>query len=296
MWSVDILAESTDSQQHSLISVKQFQGLQNSGSSWLVIDVRPRMYFSLGHIPGAFNLWRPDYEAEEDEYPFSGMRASPEKMEQLLSNLGVTTDTLLVLYDEHNNVDSSRLWWILRLYGHQRVVLLDGGVSAWKEAGHDTVIGYSSPSVKNKSHYRFDVSQAKPEWLAKISDVQELLKNKRSILLDVRTQSEATGKQKKSGAFRKGRIPGSLWFEYDQVVGDEGFHSMRQLQDLFGRAGITPETEIIVYCQSGVRSANTLFVLKELLNYPDVKNFDGSWIEWSYHKELPADTGLVSRN
>lgn len=290
------MAGITDSQQQSLISVKQFQDVRNSDSSWLAIDVRPKMYFSLGHIPGAFNLWRPDYEADVDQYPFSGMRASLEKMEQLLSRLGVTNNTLLVLYGEHNNLDSSRLWWILRLYGHQRVVLLDGGISAWKESRHEVVMGYSNPVVTKKSQYHFDQGQAKPEWLAELSDVHKLLKDERNILLDVRTQSEATGKQKKSGAFRKGRIPGGLWFNYDQVVGDEGFYSRQQLQSLFNNAGVTPDTGIIIYCQSGVRSANTLFVLKELLNYPNVKNFDGSWIEWSYHNELPAEIGPVFRN
>ena len=282
------------SRQQSLISVTQFQKIQNSGIPWLVIDVRPKMYFSLGHIPGAFNLWRPDYEADNDEYPFSGMRASPEKMEQLLSSLGVTSDTLLVLYDGQSNLDSSRLWWILKLYGHHRVVLLDGGLSAWKESGHKVALGYSTPPVTKKSQYHFEHGQAKPEWLAELSDVQNLQKDGRTILLDVRSHSEITGKQKVSGAFRRGRIPGSLWFQYDQVMGDEGFYSRQQLQELFSRAGIAPETGIIVYCHSGVRSANTLFVLKELLNYPNVKNYDGSWIEWSYHNELPADTGSVS--
>ena len=296
MWSADTLAGSPDSQSSSLISVKQFQALRDSDASWLAIDVRSKVYFSLGHISGAFNLWRPDYEAEDGEYPFYGMRASPEKMERLLGRLGVTPDTLLVLYDEHNNLDSSRLWWILRLYGHQRVVLLDGGFSAWKEAGHAAVMGYSSPSVTKISHYRFDKRQSRPEWLAELADVHELLKDKRNILLDVRTLAEATGKQKKSGAFRKGRIPGSLWFQYDQVVSDDGFHSKQELQKLFSKAGVTPDTRIIVYCQSGVRSANTLFVLKELLNYPNVKNFDGSWVEWSYHKDLSAETGTLSRN
>ena len=294
MWSANILAGSSNNQQSSLISVEQFQVLRDSGESWLAIDVRSKIHFSLGHISGAFNLWRPDYEADDGEYPFSGMRASPKKMEQLLGNLGVTPDMQLVLYDEHENLDSSRLWWILKLYGHQRVVLLDGGIQAWKQAGHNVDMGYSNPVVEKKSHYRFDQKLSEFEWLAELSDIHELRKDKRNILLDVRSLDEATGKKKKSGAFRKGRIPGSLWFSYDQVVSDDGFHSKQELQALFGKAGVTPDADIIVYCQSGVRSANTLFVLKELLNYPNVKNFDGSWIEWSYHKNLPVDVGTLS--
>lgn len=296
MWSTGSLAENKADQFHSLISVEQFQALRKSDASWIAIDIRSKIHFSLGHIPGAFNLWRPDYEADDDEYPFSGMRASSEKMEQLLSRLGITPDTRIVLYDESSNLDSSRLWWVLKLYGHQQVVLLDGGLSAWKEAGGDVDMGYANPPVKKKSCYGFNLEQAKPEWLAELSDVQDLLKDRHSILLDVRAESEVTGKQKKSGAFRKGRIPGSLWFQYDQVTGSSGFHSRHQLEGLFRKSGVRPDTKIIIYCQSGVRSAHTLFVLKELLQYPDVKNFDGSWIEWSYRKELPIDFGPVLQN
>ena len=292
-WSTDNFAEGAADKRFSLISVEQFRKLQDSGSSWIAIDVRPRMHYSLGHISGAFNLWRPDYEASAEEYPFSGMRADPKKMEHLLSQLGVTPDTLLVLYDEHSNIDSCRLWWILRLYGHLKVVLLDGGLSAWREAGYDVVMRYSVPTAKQKSAYRFNSDQAKTGWLAELSDVHDALNDKRSVLLDVRAFSEVTGKQKKSGAFRKGRIPGSRWLEYNRATGENGFLPKQQLESLFKNAGITPEDRVIVYCQSGVRSANTLFVLKELLNYPYVKNYDGSWIEWSYHKELPAATGPV---
>ena len=296
MWSTNSLAGTTADQPNSIISVEQFQALRKSDIPWVVIDVRGKMYFSLGHIPEAFNLWRPDYGADDGECPFSGMRASPEKVEKLLSRLGVTPDTRIVLYDEYRNVDSSRLWWILRLYGHRQVMLLDGGLSAWKEAGYDVAMGYTNPPVKQKSRYRFIIDQAKPEWLAELSDIHDFLKDKRNILLDVRSESEVTGKKKKTGAFRKGRIPGSLWFQHDQVTESSGFLPKNQLQDLFRQSGITSDAKIIVYCQSGVRSANTLFVLKELLQYPDVKNFDGSWIEWSYHKDLPVDSGPVSRN
>ena len=105
---------------------------------------------------------------------------------------------------------------------------------------------------------------------------------------------KSPGRKKKSGAFRKGRIPHSRWFEFKLALNKNGFLPAEELRQLFNRHGVTAEHQIITYCQSGVRSANTLFVLKELLHYPQVSNYDGSWIEWSWYKQLPIEAGQPS--
>lgn len=278
----------------SLINAQQLKLLMSTDKSLLIIDVRPTIYYFTGHIPEAQNLWRPDYEADQGEYPFGGMRASQRKMERLLSRLGVEEETRLILYDNNNNVDAARLWWILKLYGHNQVVLLDGGLDAWKRQVYP--IRLKSPSAPVTSDYRFNTQQANLQWLAGLEDVKTAHNDKRVVLLDVRSLSEATGQKQMSGAFRKGRIPHSVWLEYSNAMNDNDFFSEPELQALFAKKGVTPDHKIIVYCQSGVRSAHTHFVLKELLGFPHVSNYDGSWIEWSYFKELPVDTGTIENN
>ena len=185
----------------SLIDAEQLNAIiHQDDQNWLIIDVRSKVNFALGHIPGAGNLWRPDYEANESEFPFTGMRASIEKMEQLLSRLGVHSDTLLVLYDDFDNADSARLWWILKLYGHNNVVLLDGGLQAWRKKKYP--IKMISRRTIAATQYRFDPQQAKPQWLADLEQVKQASeKNESVILLDVRTEDEVTGQKKKIRCF-----------------------------------------------------------------------------------------------
>lgn len=259
----------------------------HSDNPLLILDVRQSMSYLLGHIPGALNIWRPDYEADDSDYPYTGMRASKNKMQDLLGSLGATSSTRIVLYDDYQALDAARVWWILKLYGHDQVYLLNGGINAWKLAGFS--INHKPSSVPVRQSFKF-TGQAHSDYLAELDKVKTS-PDKETILLDVRSADEFTGKTRKSGAFRKGRIPGSIWLEYRHSVNKQGFLSLNELQQLFYKHGITPDKNIVVYCQSGVRSAHTHFVLTQLLNYPKVKNYDGSWIEWSWHKQLPVESG-----
>ena len=273
------------------MDAQQLQQLMTSDSDWLLIDVRPRVQYMLGHIPHAHNLWRPAYEADEWEYPIKGMRASQQKMTQLLSRFGVKPETKVILYDEHDNADSARLWWIMRLYGHKNTALLNGGLMGWKQSGFHTSL--KVPGAPAPSQYSFNKNNAAPELLADLSDIKSVLTNQDVVILDVRNKAEATGQQRRSGVQRKGRIPHSLWLEFTNTMDDDGFLNKQQLETIFTEKGIQRNQTVIIYCHSGVRSANTLFVLKELLGYPNVRNYDGSWIEWSNTKELPITSGII---
>ena len=272
----------------ALISVAELKTLQDASTTTLILDVRSTMHYLLAHVPGARNIWRPEYEADEKEYPYAGMRASQIKMERLLSELGATHQTRIVLYDEREGMDAARFWWLLKLYGHDRVSLLDGGLAAWKKQGNPIRRGMEKQP--ESTLYRFQ-GTAHPAYLADMETIRKRSVN--TVILDVRSYEEFTGKKRKSGAYRKGRIPGSLWLEYKQSLGAEGFLDQQSLGRLFAEHNITPEQTIIVYCQSGVRSAHTHFVLTQLLDYPKVKNYDGSWVEWSWHGDLPIESGPV---
>jgi thiosulfate/3-mercaptopyruvate sulfurtransferase len=122
-------------------------------------------------------------------------------------------------------------------------------------------------------------------------DIQKALSDK-TVILDTRTQDEFSGKTQKKGASKAGRIPGSIHIDWADAIhfdGDQRLKSKHELDSIYGSLHISKDTPIIVYCHSGVRSAHTTFVLTQLLGYTHVKNYDGSWTEWSYFDELPIE-------
>jgi len=259
-------------------------------SSAHLIEVSKPELFGAGHVPGAISLWRPDYEGKG--YAYGGMRMSPEEMAELLGKNGIHPGDTLILYDTKGSADALRFWWMLRMYGHEHTFVLNGGKKAWQLDGFslDTL----TKEVPHPVHYHFENA---PD-LASLIEKEELikvLKDTNFMLLDTREPEEYQGMPYidkgicypfKKGAFTYGRIPGSVHLNWSDAVDLHGDHRFKSIQDLkynFEQAGITPEKTIIAYCQSGVRSAHTTFVLTEILGYPNVRNYDGSWIEWSYY-------------
>lgn len=271
-----------------IVSAVRAKEIMEKEEDVLVIDIRKSVAYSLGHIPGAVNAWRPDYSADDGEYPFEGMRCSKEKMEVLLGNLGADENTFILLYDDRGNYDAARFWWQLDMYGHDKVALIDGGLDGWKAAGFEVTT--SKPEITPKE-FRFK-GETDLQKLATLEDVKEAISDPDVIILDVRAFEEFTGEKLLSGAYRKGRIPGSIWIEYKEALNEDNtFKTADELREIYESKGVTPDKNIIVYCQSGVRSAHTTFVLTQLLEYENVRNYDGSWIEWSYYEELPIETG-----
>ena len=129
-------------------------------------------------------------------------------------------------------------------------------------------------------------------------DVQNALEGS-TKLLDVRTKEGFNGEIMKNGASRKGRIPGAIWLDWHSLIdyeGDQKFHSKKEIEKRLKKIGIKKDDEIIVYCHSGVRSSHTFFVLTEILGYKNVKNYDGSWVEWSHNNALPIETGKTKED
>jgi thiosulfate/3-mercaptopyruvate sulfurtransferase len=170
--------------------------------------------------------------------------------------------------------------------------VMNGGKAAWKEAGYElsTEVGAAPTAVTYTFSSEPDVTR-----FASMEDVMAAMNDTNVILLDTREPEEYQGDPYiskgacypyKKGAFTNGRIPGSIHLNWSDAVDLDGDHRFKSLKDLkynFEKAGITPDKKIIAYCQSGVRSAHTTYVLTELLGYKDVRNYDGSWIEWSYN-------------
>lgn len=275
LWSVD--------------TVRQL--LQSDAAPLVLLEVnKEEKYLEEGHLPGALRIWRPDYTVEDAE-SYGGLRASREQMAALLGRLGIGPNSRIVLYDSKGNVDALRVWWLLQMYGHPQAYIMNGGKSCWQQEEYP--LEHSPAPMPRAVTYRFPAPES-PQRFAALEDVLASLRDTSIILLDTREPEEYAGAPFlrkgqvvpwKPGAFINGRIPGAIHLNWSDAVDLHGDHCFKRLADLkynFEQAGLSPEKTIITYCQSGVRSAHTTFVLTELLGYPDVRNYDGSWIEWSY--------------
>ncbi|MBL4862682.1 MAG: sulfurtransferase [Crocinitomicaceae bacterium] len=271
-----------------VVNVEQLVELLKNDTPTILIDISKSEDFSEGHIPHARNVWRDRFV--DSTRAFGGMMATRKGMQQLLSELGVSSQDKIILYDNKGGCEAARLWWILFTHGHKNTAILNGGLRAWKNAGETT--SQDIISVK-PSNYQFP-NKEDHSLFTQLSNVKSAVQNPDAVILDTRSWKEYTGEIQKKGAYRKGRIPSSIFSEWLKTVNysdDQAFKSNSELTKLFHSKGITKDKEIIVYCQSGVRSAHITFVLTELLGFPNVKNYDGSWIEWSYNKDLPIEKG-----
>ncbi len=220
------------------------------------------------------------------------MVADKAQVEKLLGDIGMDNETTLFVYDDRGEYDAARFWWILDMYGYDNVKLIDGGIHGWKAAGLEVNDEAVTPEAKE---FKFADDKVDMSKYATLEDVKKFAEDNdpNTIILDTRAENEFDGSKKVSGAFRKGRIPTSVWVEYKEALNgdDQTFKTIEELQKLYEENKISKDAQIIAYCQSGVRSAHTTFVLSELMGFENVKNYDGSWIEWSKHEELPVETG-----
>ncbi len=256
-----------------------------------IIDFRRPEDFHKAHIAGAINMWRTDIES--NTYPYKGMMADRLKIEKRFSALGISNKDQLIIYDDNGACDASRLWWVLRYYGFYNTKILNGGLTSWKLENRSLTAEQTKHVASN---FKLPVIQDVLLY-AKLGDLERLKVDDGNVLLDTRTGDEFSGKRQKKGASRAGHIPNGILVDWAQTIefnSTKKFKPYNTLLDLYLKNGITNDKEIYTYCHSGVRSAHTTFVLTQLLGYRHVKNYDGSWIEWSFHKELPIQQDITT--
>lgn len=277
----------TAARSSAFVSVLDVSNALAAGMDWVVIDVRKAEDYAAGHIPSAHRIWRNDIESSA--YPFGGMAIEKAALEALLSSLGATSESTFIVYDAIGGCDAARLWWLIRLYGHQSVALLDGGWQAWQAHDHPAV-----QAETPKKHAKFTFTQVADSSLIVSKDQLVSLRTQPDVILvDTRTLEEFDGSIQKPGAFAAGHIPGSVHFDWGRSVdmaGDYRLHDPEAILQALAEVGITPDKTVITYCHSGVRSAHTTLVLRELLGFEHVHNYDGSWIEWSYALHQSKDS------
>lgn len=256
-----------------------------------IIDFRKLSLYTQEHIPNALNIFRPDIENKK--YPYGGMMATKKEIEKLFSKLGIKNSDMLIIYDDNGMCDAARLWWILQNYDFTNVRLLNGGFSEWKKNGKKTTNRFTQTYNSN-----FQLAKnPSMKFLISKEDVLQSL-SKKSIILDTRTADEFSGKRQKRGAKKGGRIPTSYRIDWAEAINyhtDKKLKPKSTLDSIYSSSFSSKEDSIIVYCHSGVRSAHTTFVLTQLLGYKNVKNYDGSWTEWSYFDDYPFEKDSITR-
>jgi thiosulfate/3-mercaptopyruvate sulfurtransferase len=249
------------------------------------VDVDTTAY-EQGHVPGAI-AWNWTTElcdtVVRDIVP-------KDKLEALLGKSGVGNDTTIVLYGDNNNWFAAWAFWQLKIYGHEDVRIMDGGRKKW--LGETRELSTDKPEVKTTT---YKAKAPDNSIRAFLPEVQQALNAKSASLVDVRSPQEFTGEILAPPGLpetcqRGGHIPGAKSIPWAKACNDDGtFKSSDELQRLYGEQGIVGNKPVIAYCRIGERSSHTWFVLKYLLGFNDVKNYDGSWTEWGNLVGAPVE-------
>jgi thiosulfate/3-mercaptopyruvate sulfurtransferase len=259
--------------------------LNDPAVRFVEVDVDTSAY-EKGHLPGAVGWnWRNDLQAK----PARDL-APKEQLEQLLSRSGIGPETTVILYGDNNNWFAAYAYWTLKYYGLDNVKLINGGRVKLEAEGRQFTTDVPSPAGAS-----FKFSGGTNEAIrAYRDDVAERIG--KAGLVDVRSPGEYSGELlapenlPQEGAQRGGHIPTAKNIPWAKAVKEDGtFKDVADLKELYGAQGITGDRETIAYCRIGERSAHTWFVLTEILGYPNVRNYDGSWTEWGSLIKAPIE-------
>ena len=247
--------------------------------NFCLIDARPAEQFARGHIPGAvhFDLFGLSLVDTRD----APLNAFMQMIHHVLELRGVSEEKEVVFYDENSGMRAARGVWFLEYFGHPNGRMLDGGFQAWTKAGLPVTTDAVAPKAATfRTNARRDV-------LATVDDVLDAVNKKQSCILDTRSKGEYLGTHVR--AARGGAIPGAIHIEWTENLDAAGkFKSDAELRAMYDKAEITPDREVISYCQGGYRAAHSYIALR-LIGFPRVRNYIGSWKEWGDRTDLPIE-------
>jgi len=270
-----------------LISTEQLAGWLAKGPVNLV-DVRTDVFTYLkDHLPGAVYLNPETLRASDHGIPVQLL--SPRSYSELFSWMGLSFGKPVVIYSagETRNIDATFLAWLLAGFGHPQVYVLNGGYFKWKL--EQRALEQRYPRIRPVD---FPLGSFRPER-ASLEEVRRAISEKSALLVDARPPDQYSGE---AGAqMRRGHIPGAINHYWQDDLTQEGFGHVwkepAELKTAYTAQGITPDKNIIVYCNSTTEASHVHFTLRYLLNYPRVRIYVGSWTEWSERTELPIKTG-----
>lgn len=246
----------------------------------LVLDLRPPEAYTAGHVPGALHLdlWGVSL-IDTDPAPLSAFMWM---IEHVLAVHGVRSETPVVVYDEQSGIRAARAFWFLEYFGHPAVRVLDGGFGAWTRAGLPVSCEAAPPPQSEWTGAR------RADTIATWREVKGAVDTRAAVILDTRSDEEYCGTVAR--ARRAGAIPGARHVEWTRNLAPDGtFKPAGELRAMYEAAGVTPDREVIAYCQGGYRAAHAYLALR-LLGYPRVRSYVGSWKEWGDREDLPIET------
>jgi thiosulfate/3-mercaptopyruvate sulfurtransferase len=259
----------------------------NDGHVRIVEADEDPLLYEVGHIANAVKLdWHTDVQ-----HPVRRDFVDREGFEALMRRLGIGNDTTVVFYGDKNNWYAAYSFWLFKYFGHKDARIMNGGRTKWEQEGR--AYTKDAPQVGEAQYH---AQQPNDQIRAFRNQVEQGLGQANRALVDVRSNDEYTGKlvhmvnYPQEGATRGGHIPGAQNIPWGTAANADGtFKSAEELTQIYGGKGVTPEKEVVSYCRIGERSAHTWFVLTQLLGYPDVRNYDGSWTEWGNLVNAPIE-------
>ena len=268
-----------DDQAPFLIEPKELEA-EARGGEVLIVDCRKPGDYAKGHIPGAVNF--SSYSLFVMDTRPDGMSAFVRDLAPRYADAGISTTRAVVVYDDDTGMYAAREAWLLQYLGHPRVRVLHGGLAAWRAAGCDL-------TAEAADDWTVGIRlREQPQIAIGYEEIMARLGRPGLTLLDVRDIDEHEGRDRTACCARRGRIPGSRWIEWTRFLEGGRFKPAAAILGLLRESGVDPESEIVPYCHRGARAANTYYALK-LAGLPRVRNYIGSWHEWSARAELPIE-------
>ncbi len=272
-----------------LVSTDWVDAHRNDADVRIIESNEDPLLYRTGHVPGAVEV---DWTRDLND-PLRRDYLQREQFETLMSKIGVTPETTIVLYGDKNNWWACYAYWVFTLFGHKKLRIMDGGRKKWELEGRAFDRAYPSfPKTQYSAANRDDHRER-----AFRDEVFEHIKNKRP-LIDVRSPEEFRGEKlhmenyPNEGALRAGHIPGAANVPWGRAVSPEDgtFLSAEKLRNIYNNeVGLKDGDDVIAYCRIGERSSHTWFVLRFLLGFPHVRNYDGSWTEWGNLVGVPIE-------
>ena len=264
------------------------QNPPNENRKLVEVDYDPENGYRKGHIKGASLIW---WKRDIND-PIARDIVNKELFEELMAKNGIKPDTEVIMYGDFNNWFAAFSFWVFKYFGHENIKIMNGGRKKWELENREYTT--EEPQIDKTSYTAKEPDEQLREYL---DGVKKALDDNNIVMVDVRSPKEFTGEitappeYPMEHAQRGGHIPGANNIPWATAVNDADgtFKSVEELKQIYESKGITSDKNVICYCRIGERSSHSWFVLKYLLGYPNVRNYDGSWTEWGNMIKNPIE-------
>ncbi len=262
--------------QGDIITAKQFKELKKNTDNLTVIDASKAKLYKKAHLKGAINV--PYKILNQKDGEVKGLMKSPEELAKILGNKGISNKDKIVVYDEGSQKYSSRVYWVLKYLGAKDVKILHKDNKSWRKARLPLT---STPTKSDVKTFEVNLESS---ILATIDFIESNLNNENVVLIDARGTEEYSGvMDEKKNKYSKGHLPGAVHISFKDVLNeDKSFKSLEDMNKLADANGFNPEKTYVVYCKTGIKASVVFVALKNVLNYPNVKLYDGAYLEWEF--------------